>query len=146
MKTNIINDPVKESPESFNQKALNLFYIRKIRKMISGDPSLARAAFNHLKKNQKRLLLIASGLPPQSDDWLQLNDSQIKQLLTGIKRLRIIVDAFSVCDSTDFQIAYQPWQKRYQRRKNALLAVNQQAKFIEEHMPLDSTQQRDNQA
>lgn len=134
MATKITYSSVKTPPEPFNQKTLNLFYIRRIREMINGDPSLAHAAFRRLKKDQKRLLLIASGLSPQQDNWQQLNKNQIRQLQKGIKRLKLIVNAFSSCDDVDFQIDLQAQKNLHRQNAKKRAEIAEQAKYCDEHI------------
>ncbi|GAA5113457.1 hypothetical protein GCM10023211_21630 [Orbus sasakiae] len=94
---------IQETPQAKAQRMNNLEHIRACRELIVNDRSLARLAFERLSPNQKRYLLIASGLETDQSSWSQLSDSDVKKLSVGIKRLQIIVNQFVNCKKEDFQ-------------------------------------------
>lgn len=94
---------ISETPQAKAQRMNNLEHIRACRELIVNDRSLARLAFERLSPNQKRYLLIASGLETDQSTWSQLSDSDVKKLSVGIKRLQIIVNQFVNCQEGDFQ-------------------------------------------
>lgn len=91
-----------ETPEQQTIRLKNLEHVRELRGLVTQERSLARSAFERLSHNQKRYLLIASGIDPAFTDWHRLTDNQVKAISIGIKRLKIIVNEFVNCSTQDF--------------------------------------------
>lgn len=121
MKTATADNPIYPPSDVVVQRTINLSHIRKILPMINGDAGLARAAFEHLTTSQRRLVLTASGLSLNLTDRRCLSDYQIKRIRIGIKRLQHISNAFSACDSVDFQAAGQTQRRRQRETESAKL-------------------------
>lgn len=94
--------PIIETSEQRSIRLKNLEYVRELRELIIKDRSLARSAFERLTNNQKRYLLLASGIDPTLTDWSYLTDREVKAILIGIKRLKIIINEFINCSTKDF--------------------------------------------
>lgn len=91
-----------ETPEQHAIRLKNLEHVRELRGLVVKERSLARSAFERLTTNQKRYLLIASGVDPSLTDWQHLTDNEVNALLNGIKRIKNIVTAFANCSAHDF--------------------------------------------
>lgn len=94
---------IDETPEAKALRMKNLEHVRACRELLVNDRSLVRLAFERLTSNQKRYLLIASGLDTYKTDWQQLSDSDVKRISIGIKRLQGIIKHFINCQEIDFQ-------------------------------------------
>jgi len=126
---------ISETPQAKAQRMNNLEHIRACRELIVNDRSLTRLAFERLSPNQKRYLLIASGLETDQSTWSQLSDSDVKKLSIGIKRLQIIVNQFVNCQESDFQKS-QPKTKKVNTK--AITELNQRAELITQIIKGDS--------
>lgn len=91
-----------ETPEQQAIRLKNLERVRELRELVVKERSLARSAFERLTNNQKRYLLIASGIDPTLTDWSRLTDNEVKAISIGIKRLKIIINEFVNCSTQDF--------------------------------------------
>lgn len=100
----------QETEQAKNLRMKNLEHVRALWGVVRKDSSLARSAFERLSKNQKRYLLIASGLD-QHISWEHLSNEEIKLIQKGIKRLELIVNHFKNCKDNDFQKAQVPKNK-----------------------------------
>lgn len=97
----------QETEQAKTLRMKNLEHVRSLWNVVRKDSSLARSAFERLSKNQKRYLLIASGLD-QHISWEYLSNEEIKLIQKGIKRLESIVNHFKNCEDNDFQKAPVP--------------------------------------
>lgn len=94
--------PIIETPEQHATPLKNLEHVRDLRELVVKERSLARSAFERLTNNQKRYLLIASGIESTLTDWNRLTDNDVKALLAGVHRLKVIISEYVNCDNQDF--------------------------------------------
>lgn len=94
--------PITETSEQRSIRLKNLEYVRELRELVTKERSLARSAFERLTNNQKRYLLLASGIDPTLTDWSCLTDQEVNAVLIGIRRLKIIIREFVNCSAKDF--------------------------------------------
>lgn len=93
-------------------------FLREFHRILSGQRSLARSAFNNLMPGQKRLLLDAAGIKQRTTTiynadsqflhtwetkYDDLTDEEIDNLKKGLRRLQSIIDAFALCEDQDFK-------------------------------------------
>lgn len=92
-------------------------FLRDFHQILSSKRSLARAAFNRLAPDQKRLLLLAAdvgsryshvnadGAPAYTFNlnFDSLTDDEIDRLRRGLNKLQTIINSFALCEQGDFK-------------------------------------------